>query len=1026
MFRRSHTRTILMWGVYLMWGFYLSLAIPGLFALNPHKTLAQYRRTVWTQAQGIPQDYVNSIAQTTDGYLWMSTDEGLSRFDGYDFTNFTADAGNLPTNAVRALAAGREGTLWIGTRDGLTRYYKGRFTTFTTKDGLPDNFISAILEDHNGVLWIASGAYLSRFENGKFTTYSVDRMLPVQGARTIYEDSQHTLWIAGVGGVVKLVDGSFVPVLGPKEMEGLIVDAFVADHSGNLWIGGSRGIILRAPDGKLTRFDTSRGLPDNLVLALWSDRDGNLWAGTNNGLSRFEGDRFVAYDVAAENSRDTVRSLFEDREGDLWVGMKSGLNRLHDDPFTVFTRSEGFPNEVPVTIRQDRMGTTWIGYHGSGVVAIHDGKLRGYTTDDGLGSNEIYAVQETRNGDLLVSTRAGLSWMHAGRFSNYTIPDPLGRTVIFDVLEDRQGRIWAAGRGGVFEMNNNKFRVVLPGGPLIYEPAAVLSNGLNGSIWAGVFGEGLWQIQNGKTTHFGVAEGLGSNAVRSLYLDPDGILWIGTFGGGLNAFHDGVFKRYTTKNGLLSNNISHIEDDGQGSLWLSTTRGICRVTKQQLRDLSSGRVRVITPVNYGVEDGLPSGDVAPGYPGGGGGTKTGDGRLWFPTARGIAVIDPNAEEAQAPPPLIVGFPEITVDGRDIDVNRAGKLKPGPGHIQFRYAAIHLSGPERVRYEYKLDGLDPDWIPAATRRVADYTRLEHGHYRFLVRASVPGQPPSEASFSLEVLPHFYERQLFLWLCAALLLAAIYGLYKLQLRQIRLRFSLVLDERARLAREIHDTLSQGFVGISSQLNAVATRIRAHQCIADENLKVADQHLELARKMVRHSLTEAKRSVMDLRASVLDERNLPSALAVAATQWTAGSDTTIDVEVSGAGRAFPQDLEQNILRIAQEAVTNAIKHGAAMKVSILLAMEARKLVLVVKDDGRGFDCSGIFSSPEGHFGLQGMRERAEHLGGELILSSQPGQGTQIKVSIPTPQSRTDKSLQRRLLSAALLRMRQRSESL
>ena len=189
------------------------------------------------------------------------------------------------------------------------------------------------------------------------------------------------------------------------------------------------------------------------------------------------------------------------------------------------------------------------------------------------------------------------------------------------------------------------------------------------------------------------------------------------------------------------------------------------MTKQQLRAIASGRTRVIVPINYGIEDGLLSGEVAPGYPGGGGGTKAADGSLWFPTAKGIAMIDPNAEPAPTAPPLSTGLIEITVDGRPIDIGHAGTLKPGPRHVQFRYAAIHLRGPERVRYEYRLDGLDPDWIPASTRRVSDYTGLRHGHYRFFIRASVPGQPPSEASFDLEVLPHFFEKSYFLWLCAA---------------------------------------------------------------------------------------------------------------------------------------------------------------------------------------------------------------------------------------------------------------------
>ena len=973
---------------------YLAAGLPSLFALDPHKALTQYTRAVWTQADGLPQDSIRAIAQTADGYLWLGTDEGLARFDGYDFVTFTKDSGALPGNSVTALASGGDGALWIGTPNGLACYRNRGFTAFTTRDGLPDNFISSVFEDRDGALWIASGIYLSRFEDGKFTNYPAERLLPVRAARIVYEDRGHTLWVAGVDGVVKLNRGSFEAVLGPKEMEGDIVTAMIKDRGDRLWIGGTKGLILRTPDGKLRRFDSRDGLPDNLVRALWEDRGGNLWVGTNKGLSRLEGGRFVVAALDGGFNPVWVRCLFEDREGDLWVGMNNGLNRLRDDRFTIYGRTEGLPSDEPIAVHQDRKGGIWIGYHDGGLARLDPAAPpRVYTTRNGLPSNEIFAIRDSVDGGLLVATREGLSRMRAGHFSNYSLPDPLGRAVVFDALEDRRGRVWAAGPGGVYQMTGNKFRNVVAGGPVVNDAAVVLSEGPGGGIWAGAYGEGLWRIQDGKTRRFTTSDGLGSDQIRSLYQDPDGTLWIGTFGAGLNSLRNGVFARYTARDGLLSDNISHIEDDGQGSLWLSTTRGICRVAKRQLRDFTAGRVRALSPVNYGVDDGLRSAQCAPGYPAGGGGARTSDGRLWFPTTRGLAAIDPGAEAREpALPAPIVQIVEASVDRQDIDTGGAAKLKPGPGRIQFRYTGIHLSAPERVRYEYKLEGLDRDWIPAGARRAINYNSLGHGLYRFMVRAFVPGQSPSEASFDFQVLPHFYERSYFLGLFAASLFAAIYGLYRLRLRRIRGRFSLVLEERARIAREIHDTLAQGFVGISSQLDAVAMMMNG-----DDG--VARRHLELAQRMARHSLTEAKRSVMDLRASALEEGDLQSALATAARQWTAGSSIPVALEVSGASRSLPEDLEQNLLRIAQEAVANSVKHAGAQRIWIRLRMEPRAVRLTIRDDGRGFESAGAFSTIGGHFGLLGMRERVERLGGEFDLSSQPGGGTQVNVSVPLP---------------------------
>jgi signal transduction histidine kinase len=355
----------------------------------------------------------------------------------------------------------------------------------------------------------------------------------------------------------------------------------------------------------------------------------------------------------------------------------------------------------------------------------------------------------------------------------------------------------------------------------------------------------------------------------------------------------------------------------------------------------------------------------------------------------LAVLDPNDHPASAAAP-VVHLLEVAVDGHPIAVADGARLAPGNGRMQFKYTGIYLSAPERVRYSYRLEGLDADWISSVARRVTNYNSLPHGRYRFTVRAGVPNGPLGEASFAFELLPHFYETAWFRYFCTALAAAGIWGLYNLRLRQIRQRFSLVLEERGRLARELHDTLAQGFVGISSQLDAVALTLNGR-------VEVARKHLDLARKMVRHSLTEARRSVMDLRASALEGHDLPAALSEAAPQWTAGSPVHIRVDVEGENRPLPEETEQHLLRIAQEAVTNAVKHAHASQVRIHLAMASRKLSLRVADNGQGFEQDEAFSEVGGHFGLLGMRERAERLGGELQLHSEPGQGTEVHVTVP-----------------------------
>ena len=762
-----------------------------------------------------------------------------------------------------------------------------------------------------------------------------------------------------------------------------------------LWAGGTRGIDLISPEGRLQRFTTRDGLPNELVRALYEDRAGNLWAGTYGGLSRLEKGRFVSL---PKDDRGWVWCFFEDREGDLWVGMNGALNRFRDDSFSTYGRSEGLPSDEPIVVRQDKQGETWVGYHDSGLLAFRPGKPRLYTTEDGLPSNEIFGIRPTSTGELLIGTRAGLSRFHQGRFTNYSIPGPAGRSTVFDAIEDANGQLWVAAASGVYVFNGRTWSAVVGGDASPSNYTVTLLEAHDGSLWAGTLSSGLWLVHSSKAPAaaprlYTTADGLGSDQIRSLYQDAEGTMWIGTFGGGISTLAAGVFRHYGAREGLLSDNVSHIEDDGAGILWLSTTRGICRIPKQQFRALREGTIRVLNPRNYGVADGLRSAQCSPAFPAGGGGTLTSTGDLWFPTNRGLATINihkgiPDAAGAASNP--VARIVEVTVDDHVVDSSHAVRLKPGPGRVQFRYAGIYLRAPESIRYSYKLEGLDREWIPAGSRRLINYNPFPHGSYRFMVQATLPGGGTSESQLAFEVLPHFYETLWFLVLCGIFLLGAAFGFHGLRLKQIHSRFALVFEERSRLAREIHDTLAQGFVGISHQLDALGI-------LLDSDPGAARQHLNHARKMARHSLTEARRSMMDLRTTELQEQDLPEALEAAARRWVAGSRVDVRLNVSPIDRKLPADVEQNLLRIAQEAVANAVKHSTATVIWLDLSLEGNVLRLRVKDDGKGFEPADTFAVSGGHFGILGMRERAERVGGQFDLASEPGSGTQVEVVVP-----------------------------
>jgi signal transduction histidine kinase/ligand-binding sensor domain-containing protein len=956
-------------------------------ALNPSKALTQYSITLWNQEQGLPQDTIRAIAQTADGYIWLGTDEGLARFDGYEFAVFNRDKGMLPSNSITALAADANGTLWIGTPNGLTEYRNQAFRTYTPKDGLPGNSISSLFVDHTGTLWIVAGGNLSRFDGRGFTNYLRERDIKMKSVRAVTEDAQHILYVSGINSVARYVNGKFVEAIPAAALTADFPGGILADHAGNLWILGARGLLRRLPDGRIIRYGAREGLSDSFGLSsILEDRDGNLWVGTDGGLARFEHGQFHTR-MEASGEQVGVRCLLEDREGNLWMGGRHGLMRLRDDVFRVYGEQEGLPSDEPNGIFQDHRGTTWAGFLDVGLWRFSADRSGGDAFWE-VAKGRVYSIRETHGGELLVASRDGLVRVKDGGARTFVPSDPQGRKRVYDALEDSEGRLWLALPNGLAELQGEEMRTVIPAaGPVMLESSfVILAEGLHGSLWAGTIRGGLWHVTASGRRLYTMADGLGSDQIRSLYGDPEGTLWVGTFGGGLHAFHDGRFVRFTARDGLLSDNISNILDDGV-ALWLSTTRGICRISKQQLGDFAAGRIRHLDPLNYGVADGLRSAQSSPEI--GSGASRRSDGSLWFATARGIAVYQPKEPaRAKVTPPIYIT--DMTADGHRFDWSARPRIPPGHGRVEIRYAAIYLSAPERVRYSYRLDGLDSDWTSAENRRAVTYNNLGRGTYRFRVRAQVPDGISNEAFYEFELLPHYYESSWFRLLCAAAAAMLVWVMYQLRMRQMHSRFAAVLKERLRLAREIHDTLAQAFVGISAQLDALET------CLPEE-LRPAHIYLDLARRMAQHSLTEARRSVMDLRSAALNDQDLSAALQSGARNWTEGSAAEVEVDISGDVRRLPEDVEQNLLRIAQEAVTNALKHAHPSRITVKLYHEGHNLTLRVSDNGCGFEPEDAFVGMGGHFGLIGIRERAERIGGDLRLESLPGHGTQVEVSVP-----------------------------
>jgi ligand-binding sensor domain-containing protein/two-component sensor histidine kinase len=999
-------------------------------AVDPRKPLSQYTHSVWQTDNGLPQNTVHQVIQTRDGFIWLATDGGLVRFDGIEFVVFdTRNTPAIKSNQIRNLTEDQQGNLWISTPEGLVRLGKGKFTLFTAVDGLSSNSVLSAYEDRAGTIWIITASGLDSYRDGKFTRYSTRDGLSSDSIETLIEDRAGVIWIGTSGGLTRSKDGVFtsynnfaatrngvralvedgrdrlwigtpaglysLTTAGVSQYtvgEGLSnnsVESIAQDSSGRIWVGTQNGLnrLEVGPEGaKITTFTTAQGLPSNRIESVYTDREGSLWVSTESGLARLEGDRFATFSPKDRLASLAVLSLTEDREGNLWLGTDSGgLHALRDNKFVTYTTEEGLSNDLVRSVYQDRSSNIWIGTGGGGLNLIRDGRVTAYSTRDGLSSNVVFAIHDDREGNLWVGTPDGLNRFKGGRFLTYSIADGLADDFVRSIYEDRQGQLWIGTRRGLTRLRDGKFSVYTTLDGLGSDFIGAILQDTAGKLWISTLG-GLTRFSDGSFTNFTTADGLSGNVITSLYQDSAGSLWIGTNGSGLNRFKDGRFTSFTSRDGLFDDVIYQILEDRE-SLWLSCDRGIFRISLRDLDDFAAGRITSITSVSYGTADGMKIRESSGGgHPAG---CRTSDGRLWFSTLRGVAVIDPEkiGLNTLAPP---VAIERVDVDDQIASAPDYAQFPPGRSRFAFHYAGLSFIAPDKVQYKYKLEGFDRDWVSAGAARVAYYTNIPPGRYTFRVIACNNDGLWNEAgaAFGFYLRPHFYQTYWFYALCLAVLGLIGWQLYLLRVRTIESRFAAVLAERNRIAREIHDSLAQGLAGISLQLELVAKMLAT-------STDSARNHLNQARMLARQSLADARRSLWDLRSG--QSTDLPTSLSTSARHLTAQTGVLAQLQVHGTFRELDHDIESNLLRIGQEAITNAVKHARAQRIDISLEFAAHTVRLSVRDNGSGFDPGLRPSTADGHFGLVGMRERAEQIGGTLTVLSTPGAGTEISAEVP-----------------------------
>ncbi len=938
-------------------------------ALDPNRHLKEFGHQAWLTENGLPQNTVQSIVQTQDGYLWIGTQEGLARFDGLNF--FVFDKENTPafkSNDIRFLHEDKQGRLWISTSYGLVCRHNSQFTSFTVNEGLPDNSVGPIVEDTKANVWIGTAGGLSRFENGNFKTFTAEQGLSRNVIQTLCARADGSVLVGTSAGMQSLRDDHFSSFRLPDYVNVANITAIAETEDHMVWFGTLDGLTLvNGPNSApLT-------LSNNRISTLRLDRAGALWVATSGGVVRVKNGAAETFSAADGLSSNLILSIYEDREGSIWIGTEAGgLNLLKSKKFNTFTTKDGLPSDLVKAIYQDPQGGIWIGSNGGGLTLFKNGSFTTWTTRDDLSSDVVLSLAGDADGTIWIGTPDGLNRFKDGKFQTYTFAEGLSNDLVRSVLVDRNGVLWAGTRDGLNSLRDNEFTTYTTHDGLANNFIGAIYEDSKGNLWVGTLG-GLNKIQDGKFQTFTTKDGLSSNTVISLYEDASGDLWIGTNGGGLNRFRDGKFVSFTNTPDV----IYRILEDKQQNLWCSSNKGIFRVNKNDLDN----------PVFYGPADGTLTRECSGGgHPAG---WKTSDGRIWFATIKGLAVIDPeNIPLNTSPPPIAIE--QLFVDNQSIPLTQKVTLSPGVARLDFYYTALSFIAPENVRFKYKLEGFDDNWIDGGGRRVASYTNLRPGNYKFRVIAANNDGVWNETGAALDfyLQPRFYQTYWFYVLCVLLLALMAWQLYRLRVRRMALQFRAVLAERNRIAREIHDNLAQDILGISVQLELVARLMPAAA-------ETAKGHLDRARMLVRNSMTEARRYVWDLRSQELQKKDLPAALRDTTKRLTAQSNVETVVEVAGLMRPLPVEVEANLLRIGQEAINNAVKHARANRIEVGLNFDTRNVRLSVRDNGRGFDKNEQIA--DGHFGLLGMRERAEQIGGVLSIDSAPERGTQIAVEVP-----------------------------
>jgi signal transduction histidine kinase/ligand-binding sensor domain-containing protein len=972
---------------------------PPVLALDPSLDVTQYAHTEWTFRNGFLNGTVYAFAQTPDGYLWLGTQSGVVRFDGVRAVPLPVAPGQqFPSTSVGALLTARDGTLWIGTLGGLVSWKNGQLTTYPA---LAQQSVIALLETRDGTVW--AGGFgsptgkLCAVRGGSTNCYGDDGSLGAV-VSSLHEDADGSLWVAAATGLWRWNPGPPTRYLSERipSFQGFAQ----GDHGSGVVVAVDS--VRQIVGQKLVDYPL-HGVPSPLTAAhVLRDRNGGLWIGTNvHGVVHSYEGKTSLFTHGDGLTSDRVIALFEDREGTIWVATADGLDQFRESPVGSLSQREGLSSAIATSVLAARDGSIWIGT-ADGLNRWKDGRATIYRklSDPGLPDDAIQSLFEDERGRIWVSGFRGVAVFEKGRFAS--VPSlPMGTT--HAIADDNHGGLWLSRwltpnghdlvhlESKIIEHASWKSLGGGPGSGLVADP--------DGGVWTGLLSGGIAYFRTGQIRSLPLSgDGTGVPRVLNLSRDRDGALWAATENG-LSRITNGRVATLTTANGLPCNTVHWIIEDDRSSYWLYTRCGLLRVARTELDAWTADPKRKIRVATFDTADGIRPVGLLRGFRPSV--TKSSDGKIWFLNGDTVSFIDPSHIDINTLPPP-VHIEQITANRKLYAPTPGLRLPPLVHELTINYTALSLAAPQKVHFRYRLEGQDPDWREVVNDRGVQYSNLDPGNYRFRVAASNNSGVWNEAGDTLEfsIASAYFQTNWFRALSAAVFLALLWAAYQFRVRQLEQGFNMRVEgrveERARIARDLHDTLLQSFQGLIPVFQTARNLLPGQ---SDRAAEVLDEGLHDA----ADAIVEGRNAIQNLRAKPSLDPDLGSLLNAAGKDLAQspeaeGSATAFRVVVEGPRLPLAPLLQDEIYRIGREMLRNAFRHAHASRIEAEIRYDRDVFRLRVRDDGKGIDSSVLKEGARaGHWGLPGIHERAKKMGGHLKIWSEPGAGTEAELTVP-----------------------------